>query len=111
MRNRITRYEVALSRGTDSYLVAYTPRKSRAGLLDALRSRAERIVEITGSETFGIQDARTLTLDDGWVVRFTGRTQIDAQDHGELTFVMDPINEDEQQERDLAERRAAYVGR
>lgn len=91
MRNRITRYEVELTDGhTRRYLVGYTPRRSRPGLLAAVRAHADRVIACTGLTDDHITtwpNARTLDLGNGWIVRFTGRTQIDAQDHRELTFI------------------------
>jgi hypothetical protein len=91
MRNRITRREVILTNGTTSYLVGYTPQLSRTGLRDAAVKVGSAIVAVAGLPDSAIAtwpNVRTWDLGHGgWIVTFSGRTQIDAQDHGELPFV------------------------
>ena len=91
MRNRITRYEVALTDGARSYLVGYTPRKGRPGLLACVQGVGSDVIRVTGLSERAIAtypNTRTMDLgENGWRVTFTGRTQIDAQDSRELPFI------------------------
>jgi len=71
-------------------LVAYTPKRSKAGLLDAIRGKGATILTYipdlpdtpyTYSKTSGF------ILGDGTRINFSGRTQHDAIVLGELPFV------------------------
>ena len=94
MRNTYTRYEVILTNGGgypqgQLLLVGYTPRRSRPGLLEVMRQHGDAIIAVTGLSDRHIPvytpSTKTYHLGfDGWSVTFSGRTQIDAQDHGEL---------------------------
>ncbi len=97
MRNRITRYEVVASDGRRRWLVGYTPRRSRHGLLVAMRAIGNdliRVMGLTDVEIVTWPDTRTADFGNGWRVYFSGRTQIDAQDHGELMFLPDRLRGD-----------------
>jgi hypothetical protein len=78
--NYPTKYEITLSCGAQTYLVAYSGRKSKQGLISAIRGRGLDILAITKldeSAAFTFTSATSAQLGD-WVVRFTGRTQRDA---------------------------------
>lgn len=88
----ITRYEI-LARHKDgrSFLIGYTPRLSRSGLLAAMQKQGDAIVaklKISESETltFGTKP-RPFALTGDWRIAFTGRTQLDAKREGEMPFV------------------------
>lgn len=91
MRNGKTRYEIALTNGVTRYLVGYTPRKGRPGLLECVQRVGADVIRVTGLSERAIAtwpDTRTMDLgENGWRVTFTGRTQIEAQDSRELPFV------------------------
>jgi hypothetical protein len=90
LANRATRYEVALEHEGRQWLVGYTIRRSRQGLLAKMREQGQAILRITAMP----EDARvtspnpeTLAFSNGSVIRFTHRTQRDAVLSGELPFV------------------------
>jgi hypothetical protein len=88
----MTRYEIAIrDNGRATYLVGYTPRLSRRGLLDAMRKVGPAIVD-----RLGITDSDVLTLPTqprpfcqvgGWRIGFTGRTQRDAKNERPLPWI------------------------
>ena len=91
--NYPTRYEVVLSNGTASYLVGYTSRKSRPGLMACIRQHGPailRITELSESARFTWSGPIAHLGENNWTIRFSGRTQRDALcTHTELTFVED----------------------
>jgi hypothetical protein len=80
--NYPTRYEVTLTDGSRSYVITFTARKSRPGLLTAMRAHGPAILRVTQlSHEARCHWLSTSALDlgeNGWVVKFTGRTQRDA---------------------------------
>lgn len=80
----ITRYEIAAKHPDGrAFLVAYTPRVSRPGLLAAMRQRGEAIV---AKLAIGESDIMTWHTKprvhcecSGWIIGFTGRTQLEAR--------------------------------
>lgn len=89
--NRATRYEITLSDGARTFLVGYTSRKSRQGLLGTLQAHGEAIVALAcpiGNEqiTFGRNINAGATIGP-WQAKFTGRTERDAIMTGELQRV------------------------
>lgn len=90
--NYRTRYEIA-ARHPDgrAYLVSYSPRISRHGLLKALQHRgATLIAKLDIGETdqikFGVANKRAFAETAGWWIGFTGRTQLEAR-QSPLTFI------------------------
>ena len=85
-----TRYELTLSNGTTTYLVCYSMRKSRSSLYHIACKWADRIKKVTG--TVEIIFAQTVAgggrLGD-WTLKFSGRTQRDAQYAGEHPWLGD----------------------
>ena len=89
LQNGPTRYEVVMSFAGTDMLVAYTPRKSNAGLVSAVQKQGATIVKIAG-----LPDDVRMTVSKGIMsigsavtVKFSGRTQRDAYCNGELPFV------------------------
>lgn len=89
-----TRYEITVTHDDGrSFLVAYAARRSRSGLASAVRddARWDALVRITG--VTGWEYAKRAVdgiYGDGWTIRFTGRTQRDAQTlDRELPFILD----------------------
>lgn len=88
----MTRYEItATAEGKQTFLIGYTPRLSRPGLLDAMRKHGDAIIA-----KLGIGDADEITwaskprphaLTSGWKIGFTGRTQNEARTLGEHPFI------------------------
>lgn len=87
-----TRYEVT-ARHPDgrTFLVAYTPRLSRPGLLNAMRGCA---VAMIAKLPIGAADIvnwatrpRVHAMIGEWTVGFTGRTQLQAKQEGEHPFI------------------------
>jgi hypothetical protein len=80
--NYATKYEIILTNGPQTYLVSYTGRKSRQGLMDAIRARGLAILAITkiGADAIFTLNRATgaAELGSNWTIRFTGRTQRDA---------------------------------
>jgi hypothetical protein len=79
--NYATKYEIVLIGPAHTYLVSYTGRKSKAGLIDAIRARGTDILVITNLDDtarFTFTSPTSATLGPSWTVKFTGRTQRDA---------------------------------
>ena len=87
IKNYSTRYEMVMTDGDVTLLVCYTPRRNRAGFLDAIRSRGLSIKNITQSEAFDLEKDLSARLGNGWIVKFSGRTQREAIIEGEHTFI------------------------
>jgi hypothetical protein len=90
---RLTRYEIA-ARHPDgrALLIGYTPRNSRPGLLAAMRrvdtSLIDRLaISDTDSLIWHTKPRPHCVLRDEWTIGFTGRTQVEACNTGELMFV------------------------
>ena len=88
----ITRYEITAHHPDGrTYLVGYTPRKSRRGLLSAMQNVGGPMIEKLdiGEDdeiSFATKPApRALTGE--WIIAFTGRTQLDARSEGEHEFI------------------------
>lgn len=81
-----TRYEVAVERGEDRYLVGYTARRSGRGLYAYLPGNEPLVMLVLD----GLEDtpmkkrAKAIEFGTGWTVRFTGRTERTALTEGEL---------------------------
>lgn len=94
LRNHSTKYEVVAETSSQygkRYLIAYTSRRSRHGLLKACQSKGEAIIK-----AFGITDNDQFIPSpkaaDGfrigvWQFRFSGRTQREAIMQGELPWI------------------------
>lgn len=88
----MTRYEItAEAEGRPTFLIGYTPRLSRLGLLDAMRKHGGAVIA-----KLGIGDADEITWHTqprphattaGWRIGFTGRTQAEARTLGEHPFI------------------------
>jgi hypothetical protein len=93
IKHYATRYEVRLTLPDGrAMLVCYTPRKSKAGLLDALQSRGEAILAHLprGTEDSGLTYDNAIqgfVLGNGVSAAFSGRTQRDCILTGELPFI------------------------
>lgn len=78
---RSTRYVIVASHPDHpSVIVGFTPRLSRVGLLNALRSRGEEIIEhcqINESNqiTFHTRPRVHAKVGNGWTIGFTGETE------------------------------------
>jgi hypothetical protein len=88
----ITRYEVVARRNGRAVLIGYTPRRSRPGLIAAMRKHGPQLIEFLRP---GEHDAILLGgyppdfVIGEWRVGFSGRTQARAQHDGELSFFLD----------------------
>lgn len=83
--NRPTRYEITATNGAHTFLVGYTPRLSRPGLLVAMQKHGEQLIALCG-----IGDQHEIAFRchprihahvNGWTIGFTGRTQRECQPH------------------------------
>src|SRR3990167_3909294 len=86
---KATLYELAVWHADGrKYLIAYTNRRVRDALFNAVCNRAEHMRRITGeaSITFAKRAQDGATMGE-WKVNWTGRTQRDACSHGELPFI------------------------
>lgn len=91
-----TRYELTISHPDGRrYLVAYTPRKNRAGIFDAISeaTRGPWLVAKTGDQDihFAKRVADGATMGE-WTINFTGRTQRDCvlgTGGPALTYILD----------------------
>ena len=90
LQNCATRYEaVVIRQDGEKRLVAYSGRKSRAGLLSAVQQRGQAVIAF-----LGLSDSDQMTwrngefaLGTGHAIRWSGRTQRDAIMQGELTYI------------------------
>lgn len=88
-----TKYEVTVSNDRETYLVGYTARKSRRGLVDAIQRRGQDMLAVLAlSDDARFEFTKTSQIEarlgDWWVVRFTGRTQKDALcTHSEYRYI------------------------
>lgn len=92
IKNRATRYEVVLTNNGDvCRLVGYTARQSRGGLLALVRANGPALLAITKlseGAKFSWQGTRAASLgENGWIVKFTGRTQREAVLIGEFEHI------------------------
>ena len=91
IHNRRTKYELVADHPDGRrVLLAYSPRRSRTGIWDAITSngRREAIVELVGTKTidFELRASHGATMGD-WKIIWSGRTQRDAYIGGELPYV------------------------
>jgi hypothetical protein len=88
LKNYRTRYECTMTDGNQTFLLAYSPGRSRQDMLNIARKHGQRIVDITKSEniTFAKKVAEGAMCGD-WKIRFTGRTQRDCILEGEKPFI------------------------
>lgn len=83
LKNRATRYELVLERGAERLRLCYTARKNRRGLIDAIFRLGAELGAFTGQKEVRFGQGATAQLGD-WAVRFSGRTQREAIQAGEL---------------------------
>lgn len=90
----ITRYEIAAidPHGNRKFLIGYTPRHSRPGLLSAAERVGKHIIaKLSIGEDcrliYSGHPVKRLDLSNGWTIGFTGRTQLDCRNEGELPFI------------------------
>ena len=95
IKHHATRYEVRLTLPDGrAMLVCYTPRKSKAGLLDALQSRGKAIFALMpemseDSRLAWNNEMQGFMLGNGASAAFSGRTQRDAIMSGALPYIGD----------------------
>jgi hypothetical protein len=94
IKHHATRYEVRLTLPDGrTMLVCYTPRKSKAGLIDALQSRGKAILahmpDLPEDAPLTYDKAQGFGLGNGARVVFSGRTQRDAIMCGALPYIGD----------------------
>lgn len=90
-----TAYEAVAEHGSQRILIGYTMHRSRSGLLSLARKRGEQLVALMrltddSPVEFLKPASRGIRFGD-WLVRFSGRTQREAIDSGELPFVADTV--------------------
>ena len=87
LRNRATRYEITAKGPDGEFLVGYTARKTRRGMLEVMRMYHGNLIhlcdtnEMTVPSHFKAKDG--IVMGD-WTIKFSGRTQRDAISNGEL---------------------------
>ncbi len=94
LKNYPTRHEAVLSKPDGSQvLLAYTPRKSIRGLLDAAQDRGKDVVaHLALADDARMEAAKgkqELHFSDGSRIHFSGRTQRDAIMEGSLAYIGD----------------------
>ena len=94
IKHYATRYEVRLTLPDGrAMLVCYTPRKNKAGLLDAIQSRGKAILahmpEMPDDSRLTYDKAQGFALGNGASVAFSGRTQRDCILTGALPYIGD----------------------
>lgn len=85
LKNRATRYELILERGAERFRLCYTSRKNRRGMIDAIFRNGKELGAFTGQQEVRFGHGPTAQLGD-WAVRFSGRTQREAIQAGELRW-------------------------
>lgn len=92
-----TKYETVLTAPDGRrFLLLYTGRRSFAGLLSCCRKRGADLVERIGlddSARFNRAGAGrfpVLQFGNGWQAGFSGRTQLEARQAGELPWIFEP---------------------
>lgn len=85
IKNRATRYELVLERGAERFRLCYTSRKNRRGMIDAIFRNGKELGAFSGSQDVRFGHGATAQLGD-WAVRFSGRTQREAIQAGELAW-------------------------
>lgn len=82
LSRRQTAYEVTAAHADYPHiLIGYTPRKSFAGLVDAVRNSGGKFFDITGCDEW-VREGQKIVFANGWAIRF-GRTQRQAIINGE----------------------------
>lgn len=104
-----TRYELVLTKGETTYLIAYVLRKTAQRLLTFARQHADKIVAITGSNQIDflgrpIEGGQV----GGWMIKYTGRTEREAKQEGEHPFIKD-VDIDALVEKALADKQAVVA--
>lgn len=89
IKNRATRYELILERGAERLRLCYTSRKNRRGMIDAIFRNGKELGSFSGSQEVRFGNGATAQLGD-WAVRFSGRTQREAIQAGELRWFGSP---------------------
>ncbi len=88
-----TRYELAVVKGDCKYLISYVIRRSRPGMMDAIRKYGQQVIDVCGidqSQIMGwVPSRHVFEIGNGWELRLTGRTQREAIMDDELMFILD----------------------
>ena len=94
LHNRTTRYEIVCHSPTgERWLIGYTARPGKPGMMNSTRAIGESVVALTGvtdqdkAKFSGGRTRARLDLGNGWAIAFSGRTQRDAIIEGELPRV------------------------
>lgn len=92
LADRPTRYEAVIVRPDGARcLLGYLTQHSKRGLYEAVTGRASAVVAFLGApdtaRVWSVRGCPDLALTGGGVVQFSGRTQREAIQAGELTFV------------------------
>jgi hypothetical protein len=86
-----TRYELAIAKGDQKFLVCYSMRTGRHAILKSLQQRSQAILGATNLSDEALlawkTPAREGAMLGDWAVRFTGRTQREAISAGELPWI------------------------
>jgi hypothetical protein len=94
---RPTRYETVLISPDDRrFLILYTARRSFPGLMAVLRQRGRELCDRLSLDDSaratrgGSGRFPTLSLGNGWTAGFSGRTQLECEQSGELPWIFSP---------------------
>ena len=89
-RGEMTRYELVAEHDGHKLLVCYSSRRSRAALWTILCKRAEALAAVCGTDkfTFAARVGDGGTMGE-WQIYWSGRTQLEAQQHGKLLYIGD----------------------
>jgi hypothetical protein len=87
LRNYATRYELVLTNldSGEKRRLCYTSKKNRTGLFVAVRKNGTELVAFCGAEDFKLT-GKAEALIGRWSLRFSGRTQREAIQAGELAW-------------------------
>jgi len=88
-----TRYEIVAQKGGVALLVAYTSRRSLRTLVRACQAVGRDLLAALGGlpeDSVMTRRSGEIVLDlSGWTIRYSGRTQREAELEGELPWVRD----------------------
>ncbi len=90
-----TYWEAVLERGTERYLLAYIPRRTRRALFRAVCNRGDAFARLTGAARVTNSENLGLATATGWRVRWSGRTMRDARNEGGLPYFKERVQAQE----------------
>ncbi len=84
IKNYHSRYELILTDGTNTYLVAYVSGRSFRMAMTAAQNRIAELNAVTGDDDVYVEGRKSspIPADAKWRIRYSGRTQRECYDNG-----------------------------